>query len=83
MAMLLGPLDHLLAERLAIGSVFSGHKGFRPLAPVRVCDGADADFEDGGVCAEHGFEGDGGDVFAACGVLVSIREKGGGEREQT
>jgi hypothetical protein len=64
-AILLGPLNHLAAQRLAICSVFGSHKRFGPLAPVRIGDGADTNLEDGGVCREHGFEGDGGDVFAA------------------
>jgi hypothetical protein len=49
-AIILGPLNHLAAQRLAICSIFSSHKRFGPLAPVRIGDGADADLEDGGVC---------------------------------
>jgi hypothetical protein len=64
-AILLGPLNHLLPQRLAIRPVLGRHKRLGPLAPVRIRDGADADFEDGGVRREHGFEGDRGNVFAA------------------
>jgi hypothetical protein len=68
-AVLFGPLNHLLTQRLAIRSVFGGYKCFWTLAPVRIGDGADANFEDGGVGREHGFEGDGGYVFAAWGFV--------------
>lgn len=51
------------------GAIFHSDKCFRPLAPVRVRDGDNADFENGGVRREHGFERDRRDVFAACGGI--------------
>lgn len=63
--LMLGPLNHVFALQFPAG--LHGDERFGPLAPVGIGDGDDGGFEDGGVGGEHGFEGYGGDVFAACG----------------
>lgn len=63
---ILRPLNDLFTQLLVICAIFGCHESFRPLAPVRVGNGADAYFENCGVRREHGFEGNRGDVFAAC-----------------
>lgn len=63
--LMLGPLNHIVALQFPAG--LHGDERFGPLAPVRIGDCDDGGFEDGGVRGEHGFEGYGGDVFAACG----------------
>lgn len=75
-AILLGPLDHLLTQVITICcSILYRNEGFGSLAPMGVRHSAHADFKNGRVSGEHGFEGDRGDVFAACECsLVSYNE---------
>lgn len=62
---MLGPLNYIVACQFLAG--LHGDERFGALAPVGIGDCDDGGFEDGGVGGEHGFEGYGGDVFAACG----------------
>ena len=74
--MLLTPPNKLLIAHLL--PRFHGDKGLGPFAPLFIGHGRDTAFEDVGMGHDDGFQGYGGDIFAAWGVEgISIGKKHG------